>query len=207
MAIPSLECHRRCQKLQESKVYVHCKKFVYLGCTQRECKPDETIFDEYRIMFESRISAGTTEKWQGWEKHHARAVAWSYDMEGHVKKRVERYCELANKKTEQLYKVSAPCLDDHNFEKEELESVGELSSVCSQMVLKCFYLARIGRLNILWSVNRLPRAVTKRTRACDRRLGCSIPCIHHTNDYQQHCHVGKRLSIVDWVFIKTPILL
>ena len=34
-------------------------------------------------------------------------------MEGHAPKCVERYCELANKKTEQLYKVSRPCLDDH----------------------------------------------------------------------------------------------
>ena len=34
---------------------------VYLGCTQRECKPNEKIFDEYRNMFESRISAGATE--------------------------------------------------------------------------------------------------------------------------------------------------
>ena len=63
---------------------------VYLGCTQRECKLDETIIDEYRIMFESRISAGTTEKWQGCEKPHARGVAWSYDMERHATKCVER---------------------------------------------------------------------------------------------------------------------
>ena len=48
---------------------------------------------------------------------------------------------------EQLYKVSNLCLDDHQFKKEELESVGELSEVCSQIVLKCLYLARIGRLD------------------------------------------------------------
>ena len=40
----------------------------------------------------------------------------------------------ANEKTEQLCKVSTPCLDDHHFKKEELESVGELSKVCSQIV-------------------------------------------------------------------------
>ena len=45
-------------------------------------------------------------------------------MEGHAKKCVERYCELANKKVEQLHKVSSLCLDDHQFKKEELESVG-----------------------------------------------------------------------------------
>ena len=76
-------------------------------------------------MFESRISASATEKLLGREKPHAKIVAWSYDMEGHAKKCVERYCELGNKKTEQLYNVSTPCLDDH-FKKEELESVGEL---------------------------------------------------------------------------------
>ena len=50
------------------------------------------------------------------------------------------------KKTEQLYKVSSLCMDDHHFKKEELGSVGELSKVCSQIVLTCLYLARIGRL-------------------------------------------------------------
>ena len=74
-----------------------------------------------------------------------KTVAWSHDMEGHAKECVERYCELANKKTEQLYIVSKPGLDNHNFKKEELETVGELSDVCSQIILKCFHLARIGR--------------------------------------------------------------
>ena len=64
--------------------------------------------------------------------------SWSCDMEGHAKKCVERYCELANKTTQQLYKVSTPCIDDHHFKEEELNSVGELSNVCSQIVLKWF---------------------------------------------------------------------
>ena len=45
--------------------------------------------------------------------------SWSYDMEGHAKKCVERYCELANKTTQQLYKVATPCMDDHQFKEEE----------------------------------------------------------------------------------------
>ena len=77
----------------------------------------------------------------GWEKPHAKTVAWSYDREGHAQKCVEIHCELAKKKTEHLYKVSSPCLDDHNFKKEELETVGELSDVCSQIVLNtCMWL-------------------------------------------------------------------
>ena len=84
----------------------------------------------------SNLFAGATEKLPGWEKPHAKTVAWSYDTEGHAKKCVERCCELANKKTEQLHKVSTPYLDDHHFKKEELESVGELPKVCSQIFVK-----------------------------------------------------------------------
>ena len=62
-----------------------------------------------------------------------RISSWSYDMEGHAKQCVERFCELANKTTQQLYKLSSPCLDDHHFKEEELKSVGELSKVCSQI--------------------------------------------------------------------------
>ena len=112
-------------------------------------------------------------------------------MEGHAKKCVERYCELANKTTQQLYKVSTPCIDDHHFKEEEMKSVGELSQVCSQIVLKCLYLARIGRPDILWSVNKLARSITKWTKACDKRLNRLISYIHHTCEYKQYCHVGN----------------
>ena len=117
--------------------------------------------------------------------------SWSYDVEGHAKKCVERYCELANKSTQQLYKVSTPCIDDHHFKEEEMKSVGELSQVCSQIVLKCLYLARIGRPDILWSVNKLARSITKWTKACDKRLNRLIIYIHHTCGYRQYCHVGN----------------
>ena len=95
------------------------------------------------------------------------------------------------KKVEQLYKVSSPCLDDHQFKLEELESVGGLTEVCSHIVLKCLYLARIGRPDILWSVNKLARSVTKWTRACDQRLARLTSYIHHTSDQRQYCHVGN----------------
>ena len=34
---------------------------VYLGCTQRQCEISKDIVDNYRKMFESRISAGEQE--------------------------------------------------------------------------------------------------------------------------------------------------
>ena len=140
-------------------------------------------------MFESRISAVRTEKLPFTQ--NLRISSWPYDMEGHAKKCVERYCELANKTTQQLYKVSTPCIDDHHFKEEETKSVGELSSTCSQIVLKCLYLARIGPPDILWSVNKLARSITKWTKACDKRLNRLISCIHHTCEYEQYCHVGN----------------
>ena len=162
---------------------------VYLGCTQRQCEISKDIVDNYRTMFESRTSAGGTEKLPC--SDNLRISSWSYDMEGHAKKCVERYCELANRTTQQLYKVSTPCIDDHLIKEEETKSVGELSKVCSQIVLKCLYLARIGRPDILWSVNKFARSITKWTRACDKRLCRLISYIHHTCEYRQHCHVGS----------------
>ena len=162
---------------------------VYLGCTQRQCQTSKDIVDNYRTMFESRISAGEVEKLPF--PQNLRISSWSYDMAGHAKNCVERYCELANKTTQQLYKVSTPCIDDHHFKEEELKSVGESSKVCSQIVLKCLYLARIGRPDILWSVNKLARSITKWTKACDKRLNRLISYIHHTYEYKQYCYVGN----------------
>ena len=39
-----------------------CLDHVYLGCTQRECQTSKEIVDNSRNLFESRISAGATEK-------------------------------------------------------------------------------------------------------------------------------------------------
>ena len=108
---------------------------VYFGCTQRQCEISKDIVDTYRTMFESRISAVRTEMLLFSEN-----LRISYGLviwRGHAKKCVERYCELANKTTQQLYKVSTPCIDDHHFKEEETKSVGELSQVCSQNVVKC----------------------------------------------------------------------
>ena len=162
---------------------------VYLVCTQRKCEISKDIVDNYRPMFESRISAGGLEKLPF--PQNIRISPWSYDTEGHAKKCVERYSELANKTTQQLYKVSTPCIDDHHFKEEELKSVGQLSKVCFQIVLKCLYLALSGRPDILWSMNKLARSITKWTRACDKRLNRLISYIHHTCEYKQYCYMGN----------------
>ena len=77
-----------------------------LGCTQRQCETSKDIVDNYRAMFESRISAEGVQKLPF--PQNLRISSWSSDMEGHAKKCVERYCELANKTTQQLHKVPPP---------------------------------------------------------------------------------------------------
>ena len=63
---------------------------VYLGCTQRECQISKDIVDNYRSMFESRVSDGAMEQsseTKTTEKLDAETISsWSYDMEGHAKK-------------------------------------------------------------------------------------------------------------------------
>ena len=66
---------------------------VHLGCTQRDCQLSKDIVDNYRSMFESRISAGAEEKLltKASGKRDAETISsWSNDMEGHAKKCVER---------------------------------------------------------------------------------------------------------------------
>ena len=171
--------------LGEPKSFLH---HVYLGCTHRECETSKDIVDNNNHMFESGIPAGAKEKLPCSGKPDADI---SSCMEGHAKKFVERYCELANKTIQQLYKVATPCLDDHQFKEEELGSVGELSTVCSQNVLTCLYLARTGRPDIQWSLNKLVRAVTTWTKACDKRVTRLISYIRHTSEFKQYCHVGN----------------
>ena len=63
---------------------------VHLGCTQRESETSKDILDNYRNMLESRISARAKEKLPCSGKPGADIFSWSFDMEGHAKKCVER---------------------------------------------------------------------------------------------------------------------
>ena len=163
---------------------------VYLGCTQRQCEISKDIVGQSQNHVRFANFSGCEQK-----NFHSLKIFVFLDglMIWKVMQRkcVERYCELANKTTQQLFQVSTPCIADHHFKQEEMKSVGELSQVCTQIVLKCLYVARIGRPDILWSVNKLARSVTNWTQACGRRLARLISYIHHTSDFRQHCHVGN----------------
>ena len=126
----------RCGKYSKKLIWKNQRLSLIMytwGWTQRQCEISKDIVDNYRTMFESRISAVRTAKLPCWE--NLRISSWSYDMAGHAKKCVERYCELANRTTQQIYKVSTPCNDGNHFKEEEMKFVGDLSKVCSQTVL------------------------------------------------------------------------
>ena len=56
-------------------------------------------------------------------------------MQSHTRKCVGRCCEFVYKIVDQLRKVSALCLADHQIEQEDLESFGEPSETNFRMVV------------------------------------------------------------------------
>ena len=52
-------------------------------------------------------------------------------------------------------------------------------------------MARIGRPDILWSVNKLARSITKWTIPCDKRLNRLISYIQRTCENEKYCYVGN----------------
>ena len=110
---------------------------VYLGCTQRECKPNEIIIDKFRRRLESRISAGATEK-----------TAWKDTL----KNALEDISNWQKKQSSFTKSQSTPCLDDHHFkEEEELESFGDMSQNGQELVTTAW---------LVWSRTFITQTIT-----------------------------------------------
>ena len=103
---------------------------VYLGCTQRQC-------DIRKDMWTIRAPCLNREFPRGELKNYHTRKIFVF-LRGrticHAKKCVERYCELANRTTQQLYTVSTPCIDDHHFK----EKKRNLLENCHKCALKLF---------------------------------------------------------------------
>ena len=80
-----------------------------------------------------------------------------------------------------LQQVATLCIDDHLIPPEDCETTG-LSAENAQIVLMSLYKARIGRLDLLWSVNTFARSVTKMNNTCDERLLILINYLNHTKN-------------------------
>ena len=91
---------------------------VFLGCTQRE---QNNCGGEVGTVHRAGITQYKHDNnFKSDTKHYV--ISCSYDMQGRAQKCVERYCELANKTTNNFHKVSTPRLDHHHFNNEELEN-------------------------------------------------------------------------------------
>ena len=86
---------------------------------------------------------------------------------------MQKYCEIACVNETSLKKVSTPNLDDHQLQPKDFENKGKLSDIAARVVLTALFLARMVRIDTLWTVNVLARDVTWWTVACDKRLSVS----------------------------------
>ena len=112
----------RCGKYSTKKLIwenQHLSLIMYIwDVLKNKVDISKDIVDNYRTVFESRFSAGATEKLPCSE--NLCISLWSCDMEGHAKKL------LANRTTHQLYKVSTPCIDDPSFQRRRIEIRGRI---------------------------------------------------------------------------------
>ena len=147
----------------------------------------------------SRISAGTKEKLPCLVKLGANIFSWS--MEGHAKKCSERHYELANKTPQSLYKVTTPCLDDHQIKKKNWHLLENLQKICSFTVRKCLYFGTFYDRK-----SQRARALFKWIKTRDERLIRLISSIHHTSELKQFCHVGNTAQQCRLNFFRTLTL-
>ena len=119
-----------------------------------------------------------------------RISSWSPDMEGHAKKCVKRYCGLANRTTQQLYKESTM----HPWSPFRKGRNEICRRIVTNMLSNCSIKFILGTCWKTWyskvSVNELARSIRKWTKVCDKRLNRLISFIHNTCEYKQHLLCG-----------------
>ena len=167
--------------------------FIWVGCTQREChvRQAKIFWTTITELCLNPISLQELRK----SYHILRNLAQAF-LHGLMTWKVMQrnaWNDIANWPTEQLNsntKSQLHALTTINSGKEKWDALENCQKFAHKLFLECLFLARIGRLGILWSVNKLARVFTKRTRACDTCSARLISYIHHTSEFKQYCHVG-----------------
>ena len=135
-----------------------CLDHVYLGCTQRECQISKDIVDNYQKYVRIKDVCWCYGKIT--RNANQGTLTPTLSLHGPMPWKVMQrnaWKDIANWRTTQPNNDTQSrrrALMTTKFKEEEIGSVGEMSTVCSQIVPKCLYLARIGRLHILWSANK-----------------------------------------------------
>ena len=151
-----------------------------LGCIQRQCEASKDIVDNYRTMFEARMSTWATEKITILGKS-----AYLFVVKWHGRSYTEM-CRTILWVGEQ---------NDSSMTTTPKKKKWDLQENCHKNALKLFWNAYTWHGledQIFYGqwVNLHDRS-QKWTRACDKRLSRFISWIHHTYEYKQYCHVGN----------------
>ena len=180
----------------------HFSTMFFLGCTQRECKPNEILIEEYRNMFESRIFLLEQPKnYQRGKSLTQRRLHSPTTWKDMLENALRDTASWQTKKWSSFTKSQVLAWMIINSNKKNLNQWENCQKCAHKLSLKCLYLARIGGPNnILWLVINLATAVTKWTQACDRRLARWISYIHHTMTSDNIVMFVTPLSIDDWVY-------
>ena len=142
-------------------------------------------------MFESRISAGGLEKLPFSQKS-------SYFLHGLMTWLVmhrSAWNDIVSWRTRRFsnstkYLLHASMTTTSKKKKQNLLENCQINAL--KIVLKCLYLTRIGRPDILCSVNiSLHDPLQHGPKPVTKRLNRLISYIHHTSEYKQYCHVGN----------------
>ena len=116
---------------------------------------NETIIEQYDEMFESRISVGAAEKYRdGRNLTHKRQrgpATWK-DMLRHA---LNDTASWQTRKWSNCTKFQSFAWMIITSSRKHSNQLENCQKYAPQSVLKCLCLARIGRLYILWSVNKL----------------------------------------------------
>ena len=123
----------------------------------------KSIIEQSRKKFESRISAWATEKLSVWEKPHAKTVPWSYDMEG-AREKMRWQVLWQIKRRSSFTQSQLFAWKTITSRRKNWNQLVNCPMHAHRSFKKCLYLARIGGLGILWSINKFVTAVTKWTR-------------------------------------------
>ena len=104
---------------------------VFFSCTHRECETSKDVLENTEICSNPGF---LLDRWKNFQFPGNRIRIFPHGpMTWKVMQR-NVWKEIANwqRKTQQLYKVATPCIDDHQFKEEEMGSV-QFAHDCSEM--------------------------------------------------------------------------
>ena len=157
---------------------------VYLGCTHRECQISK--------IQDFSWSYGQTASFREIGCEHFFTVL----RHGRSCKEMSVWKDIANWRTRQLNSYTES--QHHASTTTNSKKKWDLLEDCLKFAHRLFWNVKIWLVLVdlifKWAVNKLARAVTKWTKACDKRLARLISYIHHTceivGNTTQPCRLG-----------------